>query len=217
VAREQDRRVLRALAQVGQRYEVVGQAAIGPGDDRRAPAQHGVAGENRPLAAWLSGLARCPGGTARHHEAQAVGCVPGGPHDMHLHIAEVQGIPVRQALSAEAMQRIQRSHRDSGHLVQPMRALGVIRVPVGQENGGKSRVPLPGHGKHISQMALVVGTRIDDDRPAAGRADDPGIGPIERHRTGIGRQHACDAFAHIAARPGRRRAENRESAHVQSP
>ena len=101
-----------------------------------------------------------------------------------------------QTFVPEVVAWVERPHRCAGELVQRARARAVIRVPVGEEDRVDSRRAR----RDRREMGWVVRARINDDCAfGSGRAQHPGVGSGQRHRSGIGGEHHSS--------PGRHRPE----------
>ena len=111
VPRQQDAQPERGrlILQPAQRVEVVAEPALGVGDHRGAAAQHGVAGQQRPVR--------------RQHERQRVAGVAGGRDHAHLQAVDLDDVAVGQPLVAEPAGRVQRAYGGGGPLGQGARAL----------------------------------------------------------------------------------------------
>ena len=144
------------------------------GDHRRPPAQHHVPAEqpDHPVVALEQGRHRVAGVTGRGDDRQRR---PG-----HL-----QPIAVRQTGHSDPELGISRPYAAPGPLRQGRRGFGMITVPVGQHHGGDPTR----RGCH--DRVQVLGQqrpRVDHDHRAPDRvADEPGVGPLQRHRSGVGR------------------------------
>ena len=144
-----DQPLLDELTQVQQRVEVGPQDAVGVRDDGCAPAQDRVAAEQRSLgaeqeAARVGRVARCarrPRSSARRARSSRRRPAASAPR-------------VNSGSNARA--------RSAGQLDDPPQRLGVVEVPVGEQD----EPDLAGRRQHRLQVGLVGRTGIDDDRRA---------------------------------------------------
>jgi len=170
--------------QAAQGAGVGAELAVGVRDHGGAAAQHGVAGQHRAL-----------GG---QHEGQRVGGVAGGAHDAHLEPVDLDDVAVLEPLGTQLVTRVEGPHAAAHPLGELLRGLGVVVVVVGQQH----RCDLAGHLGHRVEVGQDRGTRVDHDRAARARlAQHPGVGAVEGHVVGVGRQHAAGPLAERPAGP----------------
>ena len=167
--------------QLVQRGQVVAQRAIGSIEDGGTAAQDGVAGEHRAV-----------GPVVGQQEAQRVGGVSRGFHDPQPQAGGMDFLPVEKHLAIAAMLGQGGAHGSAGEPVQRVDALGVVMVPVRDED------QFDGFGGQRRQVPGVVGTRVHDHRVFGSlRAQHIGIGAFQRHGAGVGRQaEGCLAGGH---------------------
>ncbi len=153
--------------------EVVAEIPVHHG---RAVPEHGVAGENRPVAG--------------NPEAERVVGVARGLHHAQFEPVEHEDVALREALVAEPLAWVKGADDlTAGQLGELLRARRVVGVAVGEQ-----------HLRHLTilygpddtfEVHRILGTRVDDDHPVRARlGHDPGVGPVQGHRRRVGRQDA---------------------------
>ena len=175
------------LVRLGERVQAVERVEVGAelrrrvGHDRRAAAEHGVAGEHGPL-----------GG---QHERQRVGGVARRRDDVHLQAVDRHHVAVAEALGAEAVRRVQGAYAAPDALRELPRRLGVVEVVVGEQHDGHvaGRLARPRRGGPASGGP---GSTTTDRRPPGSRSTQV----LVPSRV-IG--EALGASTHTAARPER--------------
>ena len=134
--------------------QVVAEVAVA-GDHRGAPAQHGVAGQQRPVG--------------RQQQADRVGGVPGRGHHPQLAPGRGQHVAGGQAASSPSrMRRVQRP-RPARRSARPAAApAGVVEVPVGEQD---ARDPLARRSRPARPPGAGAPRRPARGRPRAQTAD----------------------------------------------
>ena len=121
--------------------------------------------------------------------------MPGRGDDLDLAASHRQHGAGRQAFRAQAMGPVNRSHLGACALGQRTRPLGVVGVPVGEQDRADPLAPLVGHSGDPVQMGVVVWAGVDhDDLGRVRRSDQPCVRPIQRHQRGVGGKHASGAL-----------------------
>ena len=119
--------------------EIVTEVAVA-GDDRRAPAEHRVAGEQRAIAG--------------EQQAHRVRGVTGRRDYPQLAAAGIDDVTFGEALVAEPVRRVGRAHHcATAELGEPRSAGRVVGVPVGEQDGPDP--PVTGHGQDPAQVTFV--------------------------------------------------------------
>ena len=119
--------------------QIVTEVAVA-GDDRRAPAEHRVAGEQCAIAG--------------EQQAHRVRGVTGRRDHPQLAAAGIDDVAVGEALVAEPVRRVGRAHHGApAELGEPRGAGRVIRVPMGEQDSPDP--PVTGHGQDPAQVTFV--------------------------------------------------------------
>lgn len=158
-----------------QRVEVLAEPPVGVGDHRGAAPEDGVPGQHGPVGGQV--------------EAERVGGVAGRRHDPQLQPAGGDDVPGAEPLVAQPQRRVERAHRGPGQLGEAGGALGVVGVAVGEQRQPDPPPGRLGGGHDRLQVPLVQRPRVDDHgQLRAGLGDEPGVGAVQRHRRGVGRE-----------------------------
>jgi hypothetical protein len=112
--------------------------------------------------------------------------------DVDTQVAGLDDITVGQPFGAEAMRRIERADVTPGLTGEPGRSLGVIGMPVGEQD----QVDPARGGEYGAQVLLQERTGVDDDRRLRAGPQDPGVGALERHRARVRREDAAGPRCH---------------------
>ena len=181
--------VLDHPVEAAQRVQVGAERAVRVVNHRRAPAEHGIAGEHDPVLA--------------HNKAQGVAGVARSGEHVQSHPAGVDDVTLAQALRTESVRRIERPDADATPLRESSGPGAVVEVAVGEQHVGDPH-PAPGHAVlDGAQVLLVVRTGIDHHgTPAVRGAEHPGVGSVESQRRGVAREHAVRDRRYRTARPG---------------
>ncbi len=122
--------------------EIVTEVAVA-GDNRRAPAEYRVAGEQRAIAG--------------EQQAHRVRGVTGRRDHPQFAAADIDDVALGEALVAEPVRRVGRAHHGAAaELGEPRSAGRVVRVPVGEQDGPDP--PVTVHGQDPAQVTFVQGT-----------------------------------------------------------
>ncbi len=167
------------VAQPTQRPEVGAERAVGMSHHRRAAAEHGVAGQHRAVG--------------RQHEAQRVAGVARRADHPDLEAADLDHVTVVQPLVAVHERRVERPHPAS----DPSRRR---RAHPRCGRGGRGsaarprRRPRPPRPREVPVRRSGPG-RSRCSRPLVDGPQDPRVRAVERHRSGVRRQHAAGMAA----------------------
>ena len=126
---------------------------------------------------------------------------PGGRDDVQLEVADRDDVALAEALRAQPVRRVQRAHAAADPLGELAGRLGVVGVVVGEQHRGHR----PGGRLDRGQVRLDRRAGVDHDRAVAvGGAEHPGVGAVEGHHVGVGRQHALGDLAEPPPGPAHR-------------
>jgi hypothetical protein len=109
----------------------------------------------------------------------------------HLQLETVgdHHVAVVETLVADPELRVGRAHATSHRRGERRRCLGVVGVTMGQQH----HCHLRGSGADSLEMTFIVGAGVDDDAATSPwvvrAAQHPGVGAVERHRPGVGREN----------------------------
>ena len=159
-----------------QAVEVGRQVPVGVGDHRGAAPEDVVAGQQRPGA---------------EPERQVVAAVPRRRDRLDRQARQVDVAAVGQHVAPLAGHVRGGGVQARPEVVGPRRrGRGVVDVVVGDQHGGGPGVAVAQDGLDGGEVVGVVGARVDDrGHPGPHRVQHVGVGPVQRHRRGVGGEH----------------------------
>src|SRR5262245_46509740 len=115
-----------------------------------------------------------------------------------LQTADLNYVAIAKPLHAQPMPWIKGPDRNTAsELGEAVGALRVIRVAMREQYQTNPCVEVGSRGQHRTQVTLEFRSRVDDDTDRTARLEQqPGVRPVQRHRSRIGGQNpGCPADA----------------------
>lgn len=163
--------------------QVVGQVAVRR-DHGGAAAEHGVAGEDRPVL-WQP-------------EAERVERVAWRAHHVQLQASCREHVAVAEPLLTQPVRGIQCPDGRADQPREPRGTTAVVMVPVGQQDRDDPAALQP--ARDPREVLLVVGAGVDDQHLLP-EADHPRVGAVQGHLRGVRGEKVERVFRTRPVRP----------------